>query len=113
MSRDMLKVFIEGEGHSVVESENGFVALQRLEKESFDLLITDMMMPEQGGLETILQVKKRWPSVKILGMSGAVRNTSRSILDWAKKAGADLVIAKPFESEELLKAVRELLGSPE
>jgi CheY-like chemotaxis protein len=113
MFREMLTVFIEREGHGVVESENGFDAMQRLEEQAFDLMIIDMVMPGQGGLETILQGKKKWPSVKILGISGAVRNTTRTILDWAKKAGADSVISKPFESDELLTAVRELLAPPE
>ena len=78
-------------------------------EQDFDLLIIDMIMPEKGGLETILQVRKKWPTVRILGISGAIRENSRSILDRARKAGAHGVTPKPFNKEELLAAVREIL----
>ncbi len=97
----------------------GFVAMtamdgregqKLLEKQSFDLVITDLIMPEKEGMETITFIKKNFPAIKIIAISGGGRIGPETYLPAALELGADRAFAKPFSVDELLSAVRQLLG---
>ena len=75
-----------------------------------DVIITDMLMPEQDGLETIIGIRREFPNVKIIAMSGAYEATSASELRVARAMGAQLALEKPFARDELLAAVHKLVG---
>jgi DNA-binding NarL/FixJ family response regulator len=75
-----------------------------------DLIITDLIMPEKEGIETIMELKKDFPDVKIIAISGGGRSKPESYLNLAKQLGAKRVFPKPIDREELLNAIRELLG---
>jgi len=77
---------------------------------SFDLIITDMVMPEKEGIETIQELRQGFPDIKIIAMSGGGQVGSGEYLHIAKMLGAQRTFAKPVEQEELLKGIRELLG---
>ena len=97
-------------GHDVVEAENGKVALEALARQGFDLVITDLMMPELAGVALIGQIRARGPGPKILAISGGGRLNGNEPLSAAQQAGADAVLAKPFRKAELLRAVAALLA---
>ena len=97
-------------GHDVVEAENGMVALETLARQGFDLVITDLMMPERAGLALIGDIRARGLPVKILAISGGGRMSGADLLPAAKTAGADAVLAKPFRKADLARAVAALLG---
>jgi CheY-like chemotaxis protein len=96
--------------HETVLAANGKEAVQRLNEGAVDLVITDLIMPESEGIETIAQVRKRWPSLKIIAMSGGGRQSPTPYLAVAGRLGADATLAKPFDRAELAEAVRSVLG---
>ena len=72
-----------------------------------DLVMTDLYMPNQDGLETIIELRQRFPGVLIIAMSG--RTAAPAMLSIARKLGAAGILQKPFVSEELLSAVEDAL----
>ena len=100
---------LELEGHEVVDAPDGKLGLQLFREEGADLVITDIIMPEKAGLETIMELRKDYPGVKIIAISGGGAIEPRVYLHYAKEAGAMRTLPKPFEREELLEGVRELL----
>ena len=75
-----------------------------------DLIVTDMLMPEMDGIETIIAIRKENPDAKIIAISGGGRNSSKDYLVLADHFRANRTFAKPVERKELVAAVRELLG---
>ncbi len=107
--RSMLKQALESCGYDVSEASDGNVALWLNKEKAADLIITDIIMPEKEGIETIMELKQDYPGVKIIAISGGGQGGPKDYLRLAKLIGADRTLAKPFEMEELLKAVRDLL----
>lgn len=102
---------IEQAGHTVTSAENGRVAIEILENESFDLIVTDVLMPEADGLEVIKATRARHPTTQVLAMSGGAPNLPAGYaLKMAEMFAADAVLFKPFLNEELRKAVARLLA---
>jgi len=100
---------LEIEGHEVVDASNGKEGIRLFKENGADLIITDIVMPEKEGLETITELRRDFPDVKIIAISGGGRVDPESYLKLAKGFGALRTLTKPFEREELLEAVRELL----
>jgi DNA-binding response OmpR family regulator len=107
--RYSIRMFLEADGHDVDEAEDGLAGLAKLEAGSYDLLITDIVMPRKEGMETILEVRESRPDLKILAISGGGPTGSFNYVELTRQCGADLFVAKPFTDKELLGAVRELL----
>ncbi len=108
--RELLCKVMERAGHEVIEAENGRIGQRLFEAEPTDLVITDLIMPEQEGIETIQALKAKYPTVKIIAISGGGRLEPAGYLSAAEGLGADRVFAKPFNIKELTDAVNELLG---
>ena len=106
----MLRQILERENYHVTEASNGKQGLKLYRENHADLVITDIIMPEKEGIEMIIEVKRDYPDVKIIAISGGGRIKSEDYLDIAKKLGAHRIFAKPVERKELLNAVRDLLG---
>lgn len=105
----MLKEMLEKAGYEVDLASNGREGMALFEKDSADLVITDIFMPDKEGLEVILELKKRRPELKIIAMSGGGRTFPGSYLETAKHFGADIIFQKPFKQKDLISAVKELL----
>jgi CheY-like chemotaxis protein len=97
-------------GHTVDSAENGADAQSPRARP--DLAIVDMLMPERDGIETIGDLKRRWPGVKLIGVSsGGARGVSADLLlRTAEAMGADATLPKPLQAETLRDLVRKLLG---
>ena len=108
--RSLLRQVLERDGHAVTEAENGRKAVRALREGSIDLVITDIVMPEQEGMETILQIRRLRPDMKIIAMSGGGRRLSMDFLPLAARLGADRTIEKPFKAAHVAAAVSELLA---
>ncbi len=106
--REYLHYLLDENGFEVEEAENGVVALQRFSSAHFDVVITDISMPEKDGIDTIIEMRDRDADTRIIAMSGVAR--SETLLEIAKMYKADRVIKKPFQSDDLLSALREVLG---
>ncbi|MBU0698826.1 MAG: response regulator [Proteobacteria bacterium] len=92
---------------------NGVEALKLMQSTPIDLIITDLLMPEKEGLETIMEVRKCFPAVKIIAISGGGRNGTIDFLDVAEKLGASYTLSKPFTPEEIREVVQEVLNGLE
>lgn len=109
--RSILKEFFKIDNHEVDLAENGKVGLRLAEHNVYDLVITDVVMPERDGLEVITGLKKLFPHVRIIVMSGgAARLDIKNLLRTAKALGADRVLTKPLDFIDLQTVVRELLA---
>ncbi len=95
-------------GYSVVTASDGVEAAARFRVEAFDLIITDLVMPNREGIETIIELRKTSPQTPVIAMSGGVLG-STSYLKLAERLGARRTLRKPFNSAELLGAVSALL----
>lgn len=107
----MMKKMLERAGYEVDLASNGKQGLDIFKRDSADLVITDIIMPEKEGLEIILEMKKINPELKIIAISGGGRLSSEGYLDVALYFGASKVFQKPFMQNELIEAVNELIGS--
>lgn len=96
-------------GHTVSEAENGREAADAVGRERFDLVITDILMPDVDGLELIGRLKKSAQAVKILAISSGGSFHSKDVLDWATAVGADGILSKPLTRDRLLDAVSKLI----
>lgn len=107
--RVLLRQVMEWSGFTVVDAENGRKGMQLQREQPADLVITDLIMPDQEGLETISILKKDFPEVKIVAISGGGRIGPDAYLPAARELGADLIFSKPFDVKKFVSAVRGLL----
>jgi CheY-like chemotaxis protein len=105
-----ISTVLSNAGHTVTEARDGKEGIARYQPEAIDLVVTDLIMPEKEGLETILDLKKKYPNVKILAVSGGGRMAPEAQLNIAKKFGATRVLAKPFLMKTLSATVDDLLA---
>jgi CheY-like chemotaxis protein len=108
-SRSILGEYLEREGYAVSLAAEGREALKAQEKSPFDVLITDIFMPDTDGVETIRAFHQNYPNTRIIAMSGAVRNKV-DYLSLSLEIGADKVLRKPFDVVALKTAVKEVLA---
>ena len=106
---DMLGQTLEREGYEVVSAANGKEGVRLYREDPVDLVIADIIMPEKEGIETIMELKRAFPDVKIIAISGGGLVDPERYLSMAKQLGARYTFSKPVEREDLLKAVRELI----
>jgi DNA-binding response OmpR family regulator len=109
MIRNLLVKILEREGYETVVASGGKDGIKIHRENPADLIITDLIMPEKDGLETIMELRRDFKDVKIIAMSGGGKIGSETYLQIAKTMGAIGTIAKPFHRKELLKTVQELL----
>ncbi len=105
-----LRQMLEDGGYDVVEAENGRDGVDRQRDHPADLVLTDIIMPEQEGIETIVQLRRVSPEVRILAISGGGRIRNMDFLKIAANVGAHGTLAKPFTRDELLHAVETCLA---
>lgn len=109
--RKMLCEALEHCGHQVVDAANGVQAIAQFSEGAFDLVISDIVMPEKEGLETIIELRGIDPNVAILAISGGGSFAPDSYLESAIMLGADRSLSKPFTVNQLVEAVDELVGA--
>jgi len=107
--RDLIADILEMEGHSVVSAEDGIEGTASHRAEIPDLVITDMVMPRQGGAETIVQIRQETPDARIIAVSGGGRIGETHPLVTAKALGAKETLHKPFTVAELIDCVTRTL----
>ncbi|OFY58285.1 MAG: hypothetical protein A2V50_00430 [Bacteroidetes bacterium RBG_19FT_COMBO_42_10] len=107
--REMLKVSLTRRRFTVLEAENGKDAINHFKPAVTDLVITDLIMPEEDGLKVIMRLRELKPSLKIIAISGGGKAGPASYLNLAKALGADAVYSKPFSVNDMIKKIEELL----
>lgn len=93
-------------------AKNGAEGLAMMKREAFDLLITDLLMPEKDGIETIVEIRRKNEHLPILAISGGGKYGARDeLLRMAQQLGATATLQKPFTREQLIAAVDQCLAS--
>ena len=110
--RSMLKLMLERDGYEVAEAPDGMEAIRIYRQNPADLIITDLIMPNQDGIGMIIALKKEFPDVKIIAMSGGGLNKPDGYLKGAKKLGAACTLTKPIDRDEMLEAIKNVFQSP-
>jgi DNA-binding response OmpR family regulator len=108
--RDFLESVLQRAGHETMTAANGREGVQVFRSAQFDLVITDIIMPEKDGIETIMDMKREQRELKVLAISGGGRAEPDNYLESARLLGADATMKKPFTHQDMLATVRELLG---
>jgi CheY-like chemotaxis protein len=99
--------------HSVLDAADGRAGLKLVHAHRPALVVTDILMPEKEGIETIREMRLLYPGMKIIAISGSgISHGPPSVLAAARALGADAILEKPFHTDELLGMVNELLSSP-
>lgn len=104
--RDTLKVVLTKFGHNPTLASNGREALAALKSQRFDLVVTDLLMPDFDGLELLGQIRRTYPDIPAIAISGGGRISSNEYLLMARKLGAVAVLSKPFTPEDVATAIR-------
>jgi len=108
--RKTLRTYFERAGYQVAEAGDGRIGLRLHAAAPADVIITDIFMPDFDGIETIRELRRVAPGVKVIVVSGGDSTGTLNMLDDAKLLGADRAFHKPLKPEELLGAVREMLS---
>ena len=110
MVRFTIREILESVGHDITEAENGLRVNNLHKADPFDVIITDIVMPEKEGFETIRELKRDDPNVPIIAISGGGRFKTEAYTRIASDLGADHGLNKPFDDEQLLKLVNTCLA---
>lgn len=108
--RKMVRVILGGDLYDFGEAANGLDAQALMEKQKFDLIITDVIMPDCDGIELVMAVRQKQRDIKIIVMSGGGRVRAGHYLELAGKLGAARMLEKPFDTATLRQTVQELLS---
>jgi CheY-like chemotaxis protein len=103
--RQTIRRMLESAGHEVIEAEDGRAGIAAFAKQELDAVVTDIIMPQKEGIETIREIRAANPTIRIVAISGGGRNQNMEFLRLAAKLGASCTLAKPFRKEELLASV--------
>jgi two-component system, chemotaxis family, chemotaxis protein CheY len=107
LARRRMREILEGEGHQVVEADEGMAAIERYFLERPDLVLLDLVMKGMYGLDVLAKIREIDPAARVIVISADVQDSSREL---AVSGGAGHFITKPPDREELLAAVNEALA---
>lgn len=111
--RGILLSHLASQGHSLLEAADGDQGIAQLEQHAdIDLVLTDILMPQRDGLEVLRMVKRRWPHLPVIALSGGGWIGAEQLLGMTERLGADHVLYKPVTREILLGAVNDALSKP-
>ena len=108
--RELLRRVLTRAGYAVREAADGQQGIHSYRTSPADLVITDLIMPRKEGLETIIDLKQEFPTLRIIAISGGDRENREDYLRTAELCGAARIFHKPFDTGDLLDAVAELLA---
>jgi DNA-binding response OmpR family regulator len=109
--REMLKMMLLRKNFTVLEAENGKAAITHFKPLLTDIVVTDLIMPEEDGLKVVIKLRELKPSLKIIAISGGGKVGPGSYLNLAKALGADAIYSKPFSLNDLVAKIEQLLGN--
>jgi CheY-like chemotaxis protein len=111
LQREILSEMLAGAGYACRTAEDGEVAIERLSEAPADLVVLDMLMPNKEGIETLREIRRRWPATRVVMVSTGTRvMPAHSLLHAATSLGADAGVAKPLRAADFLPLVADLLS---
>ena len=105
-----IEILLSHLGYTVETARNGSEGLKMFRANAPDLVLTDIIMPEQEGIETIIEMRRLQPNARIVAMSGGGPMNRERLLDMTIKLGANDTIAKPFDDEQLASVIKRVLA---
>ncbi len=108
--RAVVRAALEYAGFRVTTATNGVEATRLLEDEQFGLVLTDVLMPDKDGIEVISDLRREYPDLPVIAMSGGGRLPRDGYLTIARHLGAHAILQKPFTADELVATVERLLA---
>ena len=108
----LIKISLQGAGYEVDVASDGIDGMEAQRRDPADLVITDIFMPRAEGIETISNLRREFPAVRILAMSGGYTGLKGDYLELALDVGACQTLLKPFTPDELVEQVQRLLALP-
>jgi DNA-binding NtrC family response regulator len=108
--RKMIRTILESAHHQVIEAPNGITGLRLFREQRPELVITDILMPDKEGIETIREIKQIAPKARIIAISGGGRTSRTDFLTVAEKFGAMESLKKPFRRNDLLACVERVMA---
>lgn len=110
--RSVLRSILERNGHTVRDAPDGRAGLALWRHTPSDLVLTDLFMPEQDGIEVILQLTRIWPQAKIIAMTGGTQtgDFTSTVAPATLLLGAQYILMKPFTKQTLLAAISAVLS---
>jgi CheY-like chemotaxis protein len=103
--REIISIGLRANGYEVSQAPDGRRALDLQREQPYEVIVTDLFMPEMDGIETIQTLRQEFPGTAIVAISGVPTKTGADFLEVAAKLGADRVLRKPFTIPELVRAV--------
>jgi YesN/AraC family two-component response regulator len=110
--RSMVRLILERAGYTVREAQDGSEGIRVFRETPAELIITDLIMPNKDGIGMIIELRKDFPELKIIAMSGGGLNRPEGYLRGAQKLGATCTLSKPLNRNDLLRAVKDTLKAP-
>lgn len=108
--RSLLSKMLVKSNYVVDAAQNGMDALHQFDIKNYDLVITDIFMPEMDGYESIMNFRKKAPELPIIAISAGDLLSAKNCLEYAKELGADSIILKPIHPKVLIEEVKKLIG---
>jgi CheY-like chemotaxis protein len=108
--RETIIQILEDKGYEVISAEDGYRGLAAFRRDKPDLVITDIIMPEKEGIQTIMEIRQERADAKIIAISGGGRIGNTDFLRIAQQLGANDIIAKPFDPDDLIAHVEKCLA---
>ena len=110
---DLLQQVLEKEGHAVHTALNGIEGISLYRQHHPELILLDILMPEKEGLETIVDLRREFPNVMTIAMSGGSERAKVNLLELAQRLGAQYQLTKPFQLQTVIELVNTALGKKE
>ena len=110
---DFLQQVLEKEGHAIHTALNGIEGISLYRRHHPELIILDILMPEKEGLETILDLRREFPNVMTIAMSGGSERAKINLLELAQRLGAQYRLTKPFQLQTVIELVNTALSKKE
>jgi len=107
--RERIKSNLEEKGHHVSEAREGEEGINKIKEKHFDIILLDVNMPKKGGIQTLMEIKKNYSSLKTVIISGKVPTDSDAFFKLIKQYGATDIIFKPFTKEQLYDVINKQL----
>lgn len=108
--REMIRISLMRRKFTVMEAANGKEAIMHFKPSITDVVVTDLIMPEEDGLRVIMKLRELKPSLRVIAISGGGKAGPGSYLNLAKALGADAIYSKPFSINDLIDKIEELLS---
>lgn len=108
--RKLFRIMLEKSGYEVVEASDGDEAIKLYDRQPADLVVSDLIMPGKEGVQTMVELRRMFPGVRIIAMSGGGFEGPDDYLESARLVGGAVrTFAKPFKFDEMLQAIKEEL----